>query len=50
MMENPTSPFWGVFQMTIEHTFIGDRAHIVLPLLTTILLVGDATAIAFWGG
>jgi len=35
--------------MTIEHTFIADRAHIVLPFLMTVLLVSVATAMALWG-
>ena len=35
--------------MTIEHTFIADRAHIVLPFLVTVLLLSVATAIAFLG-
>ena len=35
--------------MTIERTFIGDRAHILLPLLMTIIVVSIAAPMAFWG-
>ena len=50
MMELETSPaFLREFEMKIEHTFIGDRAHIALPLMLTILIIVAATTMAFWG-
>lgn len=35
--------------MTIDRTFIADRAHVALPLMLTVLIVAVATTMAFWG-
>ena len=50
MMETANvTPSSREFQMTIDHTFIGDRAHIALPLMLTFLVVGVATIMALSG-